>query len=383
MAEKRDYYEVLGISKGASEDEIKKAYHKLAKKYHPDMNPGDKDAEQKFKEVGEAYSVLSDPEKKSRYDQFGHAGVDPNYGAGAGGGFGGFGGFGGMDFDVGDIFSSFFGGSSSSARRNGPVAGEDLLVRTVISFEEAAFGCKKEISFTRIENCSECGGTGAAKGTTPKTCPECGGRGQVQSQQRTPSGMTSTSKPCQQCGGRGKIVESPCQKCRGGGRVRRRASVQVNIPAGIDDRQAINVRSQGNKGTNGGPAGDLRLGVNVRSHPYFERDGYNVWYQAKISFAQAALGTELIVPTLDGDVKYTVPAGTQPGDVFKLKDRGIPILNGRGKGDQLVRVNIQVPRKLSERQKEMLRAFDEDLNPGNKGNYGDDKNKGIFGKKKK
>ena len=388
MADKRDYYEVLGISKGASDDEIKKAYRKMAKQYHPDLNPGNAEAEAKFKECNEAYEVLSDADKKAKYDRFGHAGVDPNYGAGAGGGFGG--GFGGMDFDMGDIFSSIFGsgfgggfGGGQRHNPNAPQRGGDIQTNVTISFEEAAKGCKKTVEVNRIEVCDGCSGSGAAPGSTAQTCAACNGSGSVTTQQRTILGVMQTQKPCPTCGGKGTIIPNPCQKCRGQGRVRRASKVEVNIPAGIDDRQAISVRSQGNKGVNGGPAGDLRVGVNVRSHPFFERDGYNVWYQANISYVQAALGCELIVPTLDGDVKYTVPAGTQPGDVFKLKDRGIQNLNGRSRGDQLVRVEVVVPKKLSERQKELLRQFEQELNPGNIGSLNDDKGKGFFGKKKK
>ncbi|MCH5199302.1 MAG: molecular chaperone DnaJ [Oscillospiraceae bacterium] len=382
MADKRDYYEVLGIQKGASDDEIKKAYRSMAKKYHPDLNPGNKEAEAKFKECNEAYEVLSDADKKARYDQFGHAGVDPNY-AGGGGGFGGFGGFDG--FDVGDIFSSFFGGGfgGSSRNPNAPQRGSDIQTNLTISFEEAAKGCKKAVDVQRIEVCSECSGSGAARGTTTQTCPDCGGRGQVTTQQRSILGVMQVQKPCPRCGGKGTIIPTPCQKCKGTGRIRRPTKIEVTIPAGIDDRQAVNIRSQGNKGVNGGPAGDLRVGINVRNHPYFERDGYNVWYETEISFAQAALGSDIIVPTLDGDVKYTVPAGTQPGSVFKLRDRGIPVLNGRGRGDQLVKVNVAVPKKLTEKQKELLRAFEEDLNPGSKTGNGSDNKGGLFGKKKK
>ena len=386
MADKRDYYEVLGVSKGASDDEIKKAYRKMAKQYHPDLHPGDKEAEAKFKECNEAYEVLSDSDKKAKYDRFGHAGVDPNYGAGAGGGFGG--GFDGMGFDgFGDIFSSFFGGGGFGGQRanpNAPQRGGDIQSNITITFEEAAKGCKKTVEVNRIEVCDACSGSGAAAGSSAQTCPDCGGRGQVMTQQRTMLGVMQVSKPCPRCAGKGTIIPNPCQKCRGTGRLRKPAKVEVNIPAGIDDRQAINVRSQGNKGTNGGPAGDLRVGINVMPHKDFERDGYNVWYQTTISFAQAALGSELIVPTLDGNVKYSIPAGTQPGDVFKLKDRGIPNLNGRGRGDQLVKVNVEVPKKLTEKQKELLKQFDNDLNPHNKGNLGETGNsKGIFGKKKK
>lgn len=383
MADKRDYYEVLEIPKGASEDEIKKAYRKMAKKYHPDLNPGDKEAEAKFKECNEAYEVLSDSEKKARYDQYGFAGVDPNFGAGQGG-FGGFDG----GFDMGDIFSSIFGGGfggfgGGTRNPNAPQRGSDIQANITLTFEEAAKGCKKAVEVQRIEVCPECSGSGAQKGTTTQTCPDCGGRGQVSTTQRTILGVMQTQRPCPRCGGKGNIIPTPCNKCKGTGRIRRPVKIDVDIPAGIDDRQAVNIRSQGNKGVNGGPAGDLRVGVNVRSHPYFERDGYNVWYEMNISYAQAALGSEVIVPTLDGDVRYTVPAGTQPGAVFKLRDRGIQSLNGRGRGDQLVKVNVEVPKKLTEKQKEMLRAFDEDLNPHNKGSHGDGKQGGIFGKKKK
>lgn len=328
MADKRDYYEVLGVDKNASDDEIKKAYRKKAKQYHPDLNPNNPEAEAKFKEANEAYEVLSDAQKKARYDQFGHAGVDPNYGAGGAGA-------GGLDFDLGDLFGSFFGGGfgGRQANPNAPRRGDDVQERVTISFEEAAKGCKRTVETTRIENCSECGGSGAAKGSTPKTCPECGGRGQVQTQQRTPFGMISTSKACPKCGGKGKIVENPCSKCHGGGRVRRRAKVEVDIPAGIDDQQVLNVRGAGSKGPNGGPAGDLHVVVFVRPHPFFERDGYDVWYNVTVSFAQAALGASLEIPTLEGKVKWDLPAGTQPGEVFMLRGKGIQRLNGRDKGN--------------------------------------------------
>lgn len=385
MADKRDYYEVLGVDKNASEDEIKKAYRKLAKKYHPDLNPGDKEAEEKFKEANEAYEVLSDAEKKAKYDRFGHAGVDPNYGAG-GAGYGGFNGQ-GFDFDLGDIFSNIFGGGfggfGGSSNPNAPQRGSDTQTSVTISFEEAAKGCEREVQFSRIEVCDECHGSGAAPGSSPKTCPECNGRGQVTSQQRTPFGVIQTQKACSRCGGRGTIIENPCKKCHGAGRVRKPVKITVKIPAGIDDRQIINARGQGNKGVNGGPAGDLRVAINVRPHPIFERDGYNVWVEMHISFAAAALGCALQVPTLDGKVQYNVPAGTQSGDVFKLKGKGIQSLNNRGRGDELVRVIVDVPRNLNDRQKQLLRELDEAL--GNEtahlGNA-DDK-KGFFGKKKR
>lgn len=386
MADKRDYYEVLGVDKNASEDEIKKAYRKLAKKYHPDLNPGDKEAEEKFKEANEAYEVLSDAEKKAKYDRFGHAGVDPNYGAGGAGYGGGFNGQ-GFDFDLGDIFSNIFGGGfggfGGGGNPNAPQRGSDTQTSVTISFEEAAKGCEREVQFSRIEVCDECHGSGAAPGSSPKTCPECNGRGQVTSQQRTPFGVIQTQKACSRCGGRGTIIENPCKKCHGAGRVRKPVKITVKIPAGIDDRQIINARGQGNKGVNGGPAGDLRVAINVRPHPIFERDGYNVWVEMHISFAAAALGCALQVPTLDGKVQYNVPAGTQSGDVFKLKGKGIQSLNNRGRGDELVRVIVDVPRNLNDRQKQLLRELDEAL--GNEtahlGNA-DDK-KGFFGKKKR
>lgn len=385
MAEKRDYYEVLGVDKSASEDEIKKAYRKAAKQYHPDLHPGDKEAEEKFKEANEAYEVLSDAEKKAKYDRFGHAGVDPSYGAGQGG-YGGFNGQ-GFDFDLGDIFSNIFGGGfggGGSANPNAPQRGSDTQASVTISFEEAAKGCEREVESNRIEVCDECHGSGAAAGSSPKTCPECNGRGQVTTSQRTPFGMFQTQKACSRCGGKGTIIDNPCKKCRGAGRVRRPAKITVKIPAGIDDRQIINARGQGNKGINGGPAGDLRVAVNVRPHPIFERDGYNVWVEMHISFAAAALGCELQVPTLDGKVKYNIPAGTQSGDVFKLKGRGIQSLNNRGRGDQLVRVIVDVPRTLNAEQKRLLLELDKAL--GNETAHlgrGEEEKKGFFGKKKK
>lgn len=363
MADKRDYYEVLGVSKGASEDEIKKAYRKKAKEYHPDLHPGDAEAEAKFKEVNEAYEVLSDSDKKARYDQFGHAGVDPNYGAGGGNPFGG--GFGGgMDFDLGDIFGSFFGGGFGGGRQsnpNGPRRGEDIQTRVTISFEEAAKGCKRSVDVNCVDTCSECHGSGAKAGTSAKTCPDCGGRGYVNVQQRTAFGVISTQKSCPKCSGKGKVIDDPCQKCRGTGRVSSRTSIEVNIPAGIDDRQIFNVSGAGNAGVNGGPKGDLKVAVFVRPHSYFERDGYNVWLEQRISYTQAALGDNIRIPTLDGDVKFDIPAGTQSGTVFKLNGKGIQILNGRGKGDQLVRIIVDVPKSLSHRQKEILMEFEKEL----------------------
>lgn len=387
MAEnKRDYYEVLGVDKSASADEIKKAYRKKAKQYHPDLNPGDTVAEAKFKEANEAYEVLSDDQKKARYDQFGHAGVDPNYGAGPGGGFGGgFGGF-GDDIDLGDIFSSFFGGGGGfggggrRANPNAPRRGEDLQSTVTISFEEAAKGCKRKVDVNRIDVCTECNGSGAQKGTSPTTCPECHGSGQVMAQQRTPFGVIQTQRACTRCGGKGKIIENPCQKCRGRGRVSKHSTLEVNIPAGIDDRQILNVRGEGNKGINGGPSGDLHVNVNVRPHPFFERDGFNVWCEVHVTFVQATLGDTLLVPTLDGKVKYDIPAGTQPGAVFVLKGKGIQNIHTKVRGNQLVRVIVDVPTKLNAEQKDALLKFNESMG-GNKPDM-DDK-KGFFGKKRR
>ena len=361
--EKRDYYEVLGVQKGASDDEIKKAYRKTAKKYHPDLHPDDKEAEEKFKECNEAYEVLSDPQKKARYDQFGFAGVDPNYGAGQGGA-GGYG-FDG-DIDLGDIFSSFFGGGFGGfggKNPNAPQRGRDIQITVSLTFEEAAKGCKKEVEVPKIEDCSECGGTGAAKGTSPKTCPDCGGRGVVNVQSRTAFGVMSTQRTCSTCGGRGKIIDHPCQKCAGKGKVRRKNRITVDIPAGIDEDRIINMRGYGDSGFNGGPAGDLKVVVDIKPHPHFKRDGYNVWYEKHVSFVEAALGAELQVPTLDGNVKYTMPAGTQPNDVFKLKGKGIQRLNSVGRGDQLVRIIVDIPKSLTHEQKELLMQFDKDYTP--------------------
>ena len=373
MAEnKRDYYEVLGVSKGASEEEIKKAYKKLARKYHPDMNPGDKEAEEKFKEINEANEVLSDPDKKARYDQFGFAGVDPNYGAG-----GRFCSYSAGGFDLGDIFGSFFGGGFGGARANpnAPQRGESLRTSVNISFEEAAFGCEKEVSIDRIEQCPDCRGSGCAKGTTAEVCPDCRGSGVVQQRRQTPLGYMSTSAPCQRCGGKGKIIHQPCPKCGGKGMIRHRKTIKVSIPAGIDNGQTISLRAQGNAGKNGGPAGDLLIVVSVRPHEIFRREGTSVLCEAPITFTQAVLGAELEIPTIDGKVKYTIPEGTQSGTTFRLKGKGIPGLNGRGRGDQYVTVYIETPRNLNREQKEALKKFSESL--GEK-NY--EEHKSFFGK---
>ena len=363
MADKRDYYEVLGVEKGASDDEIKKAYRKMAKKYHPDLNPDDKTAEAKFKEVGEAYEVLSDKQKRSRYDQFGHAGVDPSYGGGQGGyeryqqyAHGDFGDFNDI---FGDIFSGFgFGGSTKTRNPNGPIRGNDVQVRIQLSFMEAVKGCKKDIPIQRLERCADCGGTGAKAGTSPETCPDCGGSGQVRVQQRSPFGVIQTVKACPRCGGKGKVINDPCKSCNGMGRVRHSRKITVDIPAGIDNGQTFVVRGQGDEGTNGGPTGDLNVTVLVKEDPIFQREGFDIWVDVPITYAQAVLGDEITVPTIDGKVSYNVPEGTQPGTTFRLRNKGVPYVNNRGRGDQYVKVNIEVPTNLSSKQKDLLKDFD-------------------------
>ena len=387
MAEKRDYYEVLGIGKNATDAEIKSAYRKLAKKYHPDLNPGDKEAEEKFKEVNEANDVLSDPQKRQRYDQFGFAGVDPNYAAANGGGAGGFGGgFGGVDLaDIfGDIFGggfgggfSGFGGGSSTRTANVPRKGHDIQASVILTFEEAAHGCSKKITINRQDTCPDCGGTGAAKGTSPETCPDCGGRGYVVTQQRTPFGVMQSQQPCSHCGGRGTIIRNPCKTCRGTGKTAARKSLEINIPAGIDDDQNIALRGQGDAGSNGGPAGDVIVHVTVKADPMFERDGYDVTIHVPITFSQAVLGDDVEVPTVDGRIVQHIPEGTQSGTKFRLRGQGIQYLNGRGRGDQYVIVDVEIPKKVTRAQREALKAFEDSMKEDN---Y--EKRKGFFKKLK-
>lgn len=370
MAEKRDYYEVLGVSRSASDDEIKKAFRKLARQYHPDFHPNDKEAEAKFKEINEAYEVLSDPEKKSRYDQFGHAGVDPTYGAGSysGGDFSGFGGFGGFGADVGDIFESIFGGAFGGTRYsnpNAPKRGQDIGKNITISFMDACKGCKAEVRIERMETCSDCGGTGAAAGSSPQTCPDCGGTGQVKVTQRTPFGMISTTRTCSRCGGKGKIISNPCPKCSGTGRMRVSKTLNVEVPAGINDGQTLQLRNQGDAGINGGPAGDLNITVSVRPDPIFERKGYDIYCEIPITYMQATLGDEIVVPTIDGKVKYEIPEGTQNGTTFRLKGKGVKKLNRSDRGDQYVKVYVEVPSNLTKKQKEALKEFEASLNEKN------------------
>lgn len=354
MAEtKRDYYEVLGVDKSADEATIKKAYRTLAKKYHPDMNPGDKEAEAKFKEVNEAYDILSDPDKKAKYDQYGHAAFDPASGAG---GFGGFGDFGG--FDINDIFSSFFGGSSTGSRRNGPIRGDNITVRLTISFEESVFGCKKEIQYSKVQKCNDCGGTGAAKGTSPKTCSACGGTGQVRVQQRTPFGIMQTQKTCDSCKGTGKIIEKKCDSCRGTGFVRVPKKLEVNIPAGIDDGQQLALKYQGSDGMNGGSAGDLNIIISVRPHSVFERDGDDLYCEVPITYAEATLGAEIEIPTLEGSMKYNIPEGTQTGTVFTIRNKGVVRVNNpKIRGNLYITVVVEVPKNLTSEQKALLEKF--------------------------
>lgn len=367
MAEKRDYYEVLGLQKGASDAEIKKAYRKLAKQYHPDLNPDDPEAETKFKEVNEANQVLSDPEKRAKYDQFGHAGVDPSYGGGANftGGFEG--------VDLGDIFADIFGGGMGgfgggrSSNPNAPRRGADIAVQLEIGFMEACKGVSHDITINRTEDCPECNGSGAKAGTSTKTCPDCKGRGYVTVQQRSMFGMMQSQRPCSKCGGKGKIIESPCGKCGGSGKTTMKKTVSVKVPAGIDDGMTLNVRGQGSVGTNGGQRGDLKVRIAVRKDPVFEREDYNIWIDFPITYAQAALGAEIEVPTIDGKVSYNVPAGTQPGTVFRLRGKGVQKLQRSegDRGDQMVRINVEVPKNLNKKQKEALQAFEETLDEKN------------------
>mgnify|MGYP003292131285 CR=1 FL=1 len=362
MAEnKRDYYEVLGVNKGASAEEIRKAYRKAAMKYHPDRNPGDKTAEEKFKECGEAYEVLSDDSKRQRYDQFGFAGVDPNYGAGGNGpyGAGGFSGFG--DFgDLGDIFGEFFGGGSRSraSSQNAPRRGENVMSRLELTFEEAAFGCEKEVATQRIENCAACNGSGSSDGVI-ETCTQCGGRGQVRSVQNFMGMQMQSTTTCPTCNGRGKIVKNPCTTCKGKGKVRKTNRVKVKIPAGVDAGQSVRVRGEGCVGSNGGVNGDLLVEIYIKRHAIFTRDEFDVLCEVPISFTQAALGAEIDVPTIDGKVKYEIPEGTQTGREFVLRDKGIPeVGNPRRRGDHRFTVVVETPTKLTKEQKELLRQLE-------------------------
>ena len=347
----KDYYASLGIEKGASEDEIKKAFRKQAIKYHPDKNSGNPEAEAKFKEINEAYQVLSDPEKRARYDQFGTVDGDPGFG----------GGFGGFDFNdmggFGDIFESFFGGGGGQRRPNGPTRGADVEYSITLTFEEAVFGAKKEVSINRSEKCEHCSGTGAKAGTAAKTCSTCNGSGQVRVQRQTPLGSFVSTSACDSCGGKGKVIENPCPSCSGRGQTRKNRKISINIPAGVDTGNVMPLRGEGEHGTNGGPAGDLYIRINVTPSKKFTRKGVDVYIDAHISMAKAALGTEITVATVDGDVKYTVPAGTQSGTLFRLKGKGIPRVNSSGRGDQYVKVIVDIPKTLNDKQREALKML--------------------------
>lgn len=374
---KQDYYETLGVSKNASEEEIKKAYRSLARKYHPDVNKAE-GAEDKFKDINEAYRILSDPEKKTQYDRFGHAAFENG---GAGGGFGGD--FGGGFDDLGDIFSDlFFGGGGGGSRSNRPRRGADLRYDMTIEFTEAAFGVEKKISIPRLEVCSHCHGNQAEPGTPIKDCPDCHGSGQQRVVQQTPFGQVQSTRTCSRCRGQGKIVEKPCTKCNGEGRVRNSSKITVKIPAGIDHGQIVRVAGKGEAGSNGGPYGDLQIVVHVKPHEYFSRKGNDVLLEVPITFAQAALGDEIVVPTLSGDVNMKVNEGTQSGKVMRLRGKGIDDVRGYGRGDQLVTLKIVTPTKLTDKQKEILREFAAEFGEvpqeGQKGFF--DKVKDAFGK---
>lgn len=364
MADKRDYYEVLGINKGASESEIKSAFRKMAMKYHPDRNPGDKDAEEHFKEVNEAYAVLSDPEKKSRYDQFGFAGVDPNTGFGQGG-------FSGAGFEdiFGDIFGNMFGGGfggfggQGSRMRNAPRKGADIQKTLTISFEEAFFGTKKKLKINKFVQCDDCGGSGMAAGSSKKTCPDCNGTGQIRRQTQTPFGMMQNVTTCPHCNGTGEIIEKPCPKCGGSGKVRKDVTLEVTIPAGVDNDSVINIRGQGAPGENGGPAGDFYVILKVQPHKLFKRYGADLELEIPITFAQAALGDDVTVPTMAEKISYKIPSGTQPGTVFRIKGKGVPVPNSSRVGDLYVKVNLEVPTNLSQSQKNLIQEFEQNSTP--------------------
>lgn len=347
----KDYYSILGVEKGASDEELKKSYRKLAMKYHPDRNQGDKEAEEKFKDINEAYQVLSDPQKKAQYDQFGTTDFSGGFGGAGGFDFSGMGGF-------EDIFDSFFGGGfSSRKRRNGPERGADLEYTLNLTFEEAVFGIEKEISISKNEKCETCDGSGAKPGTSSKTCDKCGGSGQVRSQRNTPLGSFVTTNTCDKCRGTGNVIENPCSTCHGKGTTRKNKKIKINIPAGVDTGNVLPLRGQGEPGKNGGPNGDLYINIRVTPHKFFTRKGFDIYIEEHISFAKATLGTEIKVATIDGDVKYTVPSGTQPGTVFRLKGKGVPRVNSHGRGDQYVKLIVDVPKSLNEKQKEALLAF--------------------------
>ena len=377
MAEKRDYYDVLGVQKTASDDDLKKAYRKLAKQYHPDLNPNNADAEKKFKEANEAYEVLSDPQKKQRYDQFGHAGVDPSYGGG-GSGYGGYGGS--VDFgDVfGDVFGSFFGGGSSTRRRTSVIPGDDVTASVQLEFKEAVFGCTKTVNIRRNETCTDCNGSGAAKGTEATECSVCKGTGRVRRASQTMFGTIATEAACQACGGTGKIIVNPCKTCSGGGQVRKDRAITVNIPAGIAHGQTISVRGEGGHGKKGGQTGNLNIQIRVKAHPIFERKDFDIYCDVPITFIQACLGDEVQLPTIDEEkISYKIPEGTQHGTTINFKGKGVPYLNSKGRGNMYIKIAVEIPKNLSSKQKDILREFD---TSDGKQTY--EKNKSFWGKVK-
>ncbi len=378
MAEKRDFYEVLGVEKGASAEEIKRAYRKLAKKYHPDLNPGDAQAEKNFKEVNEAYGVLSDSEKRQKYDNFGHAGVDPSYGGGPGGaGYG----YGSVDFgDIGDIFGSFFGGGGfgGQRRRSSAIPGDDVTTRLTLTFEEAVFGCTKKVNIVRRETCSDCSGSGAAKGSSPETCPTCHGSGRVKTVSQTVFGAISTERTCSSCNGTGKIIKDVCKTCSGNGRVRREKSISVNSPAGINNGQTVSLRGEGDHGIKGGGNGNLNIQITVRPHPIFVRRDNHIYCDVYITFIQACLGATIEIPTIDGTKEvYKIPEGTQSHTEITLKGKGVPYLNSKSRGNMYVNILVEIPKHLSQKQKEILQEFDGMTTP-----KAYEKNKGFWGKVK-
>lgn len=367
MSQKKDYYDILGVKKNCTDEELKKSYRKLSKKYHPDLNPDNKEAESKFKEVSEAYEVLSDKNKRAQYDQFGHyqQGSGGHYG---GGDFGGFGDFSGFDFgDLGDIFEGFFGGGMGSRHSNPnvPRQGENINQTIEIEFLEACKGTSKNININYKKTCSSCNGNGSENGNSYRQCSDCYGSGVVKIQQRTAFGSISTSRPCSTCRGKGMIITKSCSNCRGQGFINERDNISVNIPAGIDNGQTLVVRSAGNYGINAGPRGDLNISIKVKPDPIFKRKEFDIWCEIPITYTQAVLGDEIIVPTIDGKVKYSISEGTQPGTVFRLKGKGVQHVNSRGRGDQYVEIIVEVPKQLSKSQRESLRAFEDSLNDTN------------------
>lgn len=349
----RDYYEILGVANDASPDEIKRAYRKLAKKYHPDLNPDDKEAEHSFKEANTAYEILSDPEKRSRYDRFGHAGVDPQAGSG------GFGGFSDIFDDIFDIFGGS-GFNSSQSRRRGPTRGSDLRYNLNLDFRDAVFGIEKEIQIRKTENCSTCSGTGAKAGTKKETCSNCNGRGEVRYQQQTPFGQFVRVGTCDVCGGTGEVIKEKCDTCHGTGKEVKDKKIKVKVPAGVDNDSVISVRGEGESGALGGPSGDLYIYINVKEDPVFQRDGMNLFLNIPISFVQATLGTELQIPTLEGIETFHIPEGTQTGTQFRLKNKGVPNVRGIGKGDLYFTVDVNIPVNLTDSQKQLLLQFAEE-----------------------